>query len=83
LGLRLEQFITRTVHGYALEICVDGSEQADDFHLRVASEDVKRPGTIFAAAPGEQDFPFGTHVKPYLPQIESAGEGARATFFRS
>jgi hypothetical protein len=43
------------VHGYALKLGVEGGEQAHNFDVRILAQNVKSPGAVFAAAPGEED----------------------------
>ena len=53
-GLGLEQAAPDRVHGHAAERLVHGREQAGDLHASLLPEDVEAPGTVLAAAPGEE-----------------------------
>src|SRR5262249_31589091 len=57
--LSLQERAAHGVHGHAIVRLVHGREQADDLDPRVLSQHVQRPGTVLAAAPGEQDPPAG------------------------
>jgi hypothetical protein len=51
------------MHGDALEMSVDRGQEADYLYVlalveHALAERVEGPGTVFAAAPREKDFPF-------------------------
>jgi hypothetical protein len=54
-GLLVEELLAEAVDCDAAVFLVDGGEQADDFILRLPSEEVEGPGAVFAAAPTEED----------------------------
>ncbi len=60
--LRLQQRVARAVHGDALEMRVDGGEQADNFYFAALAEHMESPRTVFAAAPGEKDLSLQSDV---------------------
>jgi hypothetical protein len=44
---------TRAVHGYALELLIYGGKQACDLNFILLPQNLQRPSTVFAAAPGK------------------------------
>jgi hypothetical protein len=54
--LRLQQFVTGTVHGYSLKIRIDRGQQSGNFDVRSLPQHVQRPRAVFAAAPGEKNL---------------------------
>jgi hypothetical protein len=54
-GLTMEKFSADAVHGDAIVILCDGGEKGDDAELLLLEKRVQRHGTVFAAAPAEED----------------------------
>jgi hypothetical protein len=57
--LLLDQFASHRMHGNPTRDFVEGSQQSGDFILWAPAQNMKTPGTIFAAAPGEKNAPHG------------------------
>ncbi len=78
ISLCLEQCMSRTVHGDALEMRVDGGEQADDWDVSDADAATWRVHALsLAAAPGEKDL-FNRDVRSRnLLGQKGAGRSAR------
>ena len=70
--MRFEHHAARAVHGDAVELCVEGGDEAADFDFGIAAQKVEGPGAVFAAAPGEEGA-----FHPAMIAVLGAGETVR------
>lgn len=47
----VEEFFAVSVHGYAVEVLVDGGKEANYFVIIGLAEEMEGPGGIFASGP--------------------------------
>ena len=52
--LQFQQLAPDGVHGDAIELFVEGSDESYDFDARILPEEMQRPGAVFTARPRER-----------------------------